>query len=556
MLFPAAPGRKSRVTAKCCQSYPSRVTAQEGNATDSYQPAVGTTDSYEIDGETRVPWVLGTQLHPEAGPLRRASEGSRVLLVEAHEFARRKPYHHDKLTLIFSSMRHFRDELREAGYEVVYIQAPTFGDGLAMFFERYPETTLVAMRSPSHGSGERLRELATEAGGDLELVENELFVSTRQAFDEWANDADVDPFTHENFYRWMRRETGVLMDGEDPVGGEWNFDDRNREFPPPEWEPPAVFEPPVDEMTGAVSDWVAETFETWGEAGEFVWPVTREGALARLEQFLDHRLPEFGPYQDAMLADEWAMAHSLLSPSINVGHLHPWEVTKAVERAAVDNPSLALNSVEGVIRQLLGWREFMRHVYRHAMPGLAGANQLGATESLPEFYWSGDTEMRCLSESVGDVRERGYSHHIQRLMVLANFATLWGVQPSELNEWFHATYVDAYHWVTTPNVVEMGQYGDGVFATKPYVSSASYVDRMSDYCGGCRYDPDQDTGENACPFNALYWDFLARNEDHLRSNHRMGLMYSHVDTKRENGDLETIRERVETLRQRADEEGL
>ena len=529
-------------------------------------PVVGTVDSYDIDGDNRVPWVLGTQLHPEAGPLGRAPVGSRVLMIEAREFAGRKPYHHQKLTLLFSSMRHFREELRERGYEVEYVQAPTFSDGLAAYFEQYPDSTLVAMRSPSQGSAERLQELSEAAGGSLAVVENELFVSTRRAFDEWANDADVDPFTHENVYRWLRRETGVLLADGDPVSGQWNFDEDNREFPPEDWEPPATYDPGVDDLTRSVSEWVGEAFDPWGEPGigegsdpadggdsadDFVWPVTREAALARLDHFIEERLPAFGPYQDAMRRGDWAMAHSLLSPSVNLGHLHPWEVVTAIESAAEDDPTLPLNSVEGVIRQLLGWREFMRHVYRHAMPDLAGANQLDATRALPDFYWTGDTGMECLSASVDDVRERGYSHHIQRLMVLANFATLWGVEPAELNEWFHATYVDAYHWVTTPNVIEMGQYAHGIFATKPYVSSANYIDRMSDYCDTCEYDPDRDTGEGACPFNALYWDFLARNEDELRSNHRMGLMYGHVDDKRDSGTVSEIRDRVATLRDRA-----
>jgi deoxyribodipyrimidine photolyase-related protein len=240
----------------------------------------------------------------------------------------------------------------------------------------------------------------------------------------------------------------------------------------------------------------------------------------------------------------------LLSPAINLGLLHPVEVIEAAE-AAHERADLPLNSIEGFVRQVLGWREFMRHVYRHTMPELADANQLDAPHALPDFYWTGDTDMACLRETVGDVRARGYSHHIQRLMVLANFATLWGVEPAELNEWFHATYVDAYHWVTTPNVVEMGQYGHGVFATKPYVSSANYVDKMSDYCEDCAYYKTKDTGEQACPFNALYWAFLDRNEEQLRSNHRMSLMYSHVDDKRESGDMSAIRERVADLREQA-----
>jgi len=511
-------------------------------------PVVGTTPEYEMDEPGRVPWVLGTQLHPDAGPLARAPGGSRVCLIEAHDFARRKPYHHDKLTLVFAAMRQFRDELRERGYEVEYIQAETFRAGLEEYFERNPEDTLVAMRSPSYRSGPRMAELVGELGGDLEVVDNDLFVSTRQAFDEWAN-GETDSFRHEEFYRWMRRESGVLLTADgDPVGGEWNLDDNNQEFPPPEWTSPDRYELGHGETVREVSEWVGEEFDTWGSDEEFVWPTTREHALDVLGHFCERRLPEFGPYQDAMRSEDWAMAHALLSPAINLGLLHPWEAITAVETAYESREDIPLNSAEGVLRQLLGWREFMRHVYRHAMPELATANQLGAERELPELYWNGETEMNCLAQTVEDVYERGYSHHIQRLMVLANFATLWGVEPDRLNDWFHATYVDAYHWVTTPNVVEMGQYGHGVFATKPYVSSASYVDRMSDYCGDCHYYKTKDTGDRACPFNSLYWDFLARNEDTLRSNHRMGLMYSHVDNKREDGELAEIRDRVEDLR--------
>ena len=513
-------------------------------------PVVGTAPEYEMDGK-RVPWVLGTQLHPDVGPLARAPEGSRVCMIEAHDFARRKPYHHDKLPLVFAAMRQFRDELRARGYEVEYIKADTFGEGLQTYFERHPEETLVAMRSPSYRSGPRMAELVGEVGGALEVVDNELFVSTRQAFDEWAN-GDTDSFRHENFYRWMRRESGVLMNDGDPVGGEWNFDDENQEFPPPEWQSPERFEVDHADTVEEVSEWVREEFDTWGSSEEFIWPTTREQALAVLEQFCDRRLPEFGPYQDAMRTDDWAMAHALLSPALNLGLFHPCEAIEAIESAYESREDIPLNSAEGVLRQILGWREFMRHVYRHAMPELASANQLGATKQLPDLYWSGETNMNCLAETVKDVHERGYAHHIQRLMVLANFATLWGVEPKQLNEWFHATYVDAYHWVTTPNVVEMGQFGSGVFATKPYVSSGSYVDRMSDYCGDCHYYKTKDTGERACPFNALYWDFLARNEDDLRSNHRMGLMYSHVDNKRESGDLAEIRDRADDLREMAD----
>jgi deoxyribodipyrimidine photolyase-related protein len=512
------------------------------------QPTVGDPPEYAL-ADDDVPWVLGTQLTEQSGPLARTPAGSQVLMIEAHGFARRLPYHHHKLTLVFAAMRRFRDRLRDAGYDVTYIQAASFGEGLERFFDEYPDKRLVAMRSPSYGSGRKFAELVDDAGGDLRLVENELFVSTRQAFDEWANGDGS--FRHEQFYRWMRRESGVLMDEAGPVGGEWNYDDENREYPPDEWEAPPVPEHDYDDVTEATAEWVAAEFEPWGSTDGFCWPVTRKQATEHLRHFVEVRLPDFGPYQDAMRGDDWAMAHALLGGAINVGLLHPMEVIEAIEAAYHEDDAVGLNSAEGAIRQILGWREFMRHVYRHAMPELATANQLGADHDLPEFYWTGETDMNCLAETVGDVRARGYSHHIQRLMVLANFATLWGVEPAKLNEWFHATYVDAYHWVTTPNVVEMGQYGHGVFATKPYVSSANYVDRMSDYCEDCAYYKTKDTGEGACPFNALYWDFLDRNEEPLRSNHRMGLMYSHVDDKRESGTMAEIRERVVELREMA-----
>jgi deoxyribodipyrimidine photolyase-related protein len=516
------------------------------------KPVVGDPPDYDL-GDDEIPWVLGTQLNEDVGPLGRAEDGSEVLMVESHDFADRKPYHSYKLTLVFSAMRMFRDRLSEKGYDVTYLKADTFGEALEEFFAENPDTVPVMMRSPSYGSAERFEEVAQDAGGDVRTVENELFVSTREAFDTWADETDSDPFRHETFYRWMRRRSGTLMDGDEPAGGDWNYDDENREYPPDDWDSPDGPDFDHGEVLEETMEWVGEEFDTWGNVGdpeEFPWPVTRKQALSALSVFVDERLSEFGTYQDAMVSEDWSVSHALLGSSINLGLLHPVEVIERVEESYHDGDTEApINSVEGAIRQILGWREFMRHVYRHRMPDLATANQLGAEHELPDLYWTAETDMECLKGTVEGVRERGYSHHIQRLMILANFATLWGVEPKELNEWFHATYVDAYHWVTTPNVIEMGMYGDGVFATKPYVSSANYIDDMSDYCGSCPYYKTKDTGEGACPFNALYWDFLDRNEEKLRSNHRMGLMYSHVDDKQDSGEMEEIRERVEDIRE-------
>ncbi len=557
-------------------------------------------------------WLLGDQLNPDLDVLDDADE---VLLIEAHGFADRKPYHAHKLTLVFSAMRHFRDRLRERGHDVTYVRAPSFGDGLDEFFaERSAGTDgdgdapdLRLMRPASHGAGDRLRELVAERGGSLELVDNELFWTTPADWRSWAGgeETDIGPdgaadrgYRQENWYRHVRRETGVLMDDGDPVGGEWNYDDANQETPPDDWEPPArpTFEP--DELTRETHAWVRERFDTWGNDSldGFAWPVTREEAQRALDRFVREGLPAFGRYQDAMVGGEPFLSHSLLSPAINLGLLDPREPVRAVERAyeergvepgaydpeehgdadagatsldefgdgatgsggpgnggeaGSDDPvPVPLNAAEGFIRQVIGWREFVRHVYREAMPELADANRLEQRRELPPAYWDGETDMECLSEAVGHVREFGYAHHIERLMVLSNFALIYGANPADLNEWFHLGFVDAYHWVTTPNVVAMGSFGTDVLSSKPYASSGSYVNRMSDHCADCPYAVSRTTGEGACPFNALYWDFLKENEETLRGTGRMGLMYSHVDGK-DDAEWAEIRERAARVRELA-----
>jgi deoxyribodipyrimidine photolyase-related protein len=275
--------------------------------------------------------------------------------------------------------------------------------------------------------------------------------------------------------------------------------------------------------------------------------VTRAQAREALDHVLDHRLPEFGPYQDAMLDDEWALAHSLLSSSLNLGLLRPEEVVEgAIER--YEAGEAPLNSVEGFVRQVAGWREFMRHVYRRAMPAMGETNQLDQERELPPLYYTRDTDMRCMAAATERVWRRGYAHHIERLMLLANFALVYGADPHELNEWFHLGFVDAYHWVTTPNVVGMGSFATDALSSKPYASSGSYVNRMSDHCANCDYAVSRTTGEGACPFNALYWDFLKENEERLRGTGRMGLMYSHVDDK-DDEEWAAIRERAATVRE-------
>jgi len=487
--------------------------------------------------------VLGDQLTDRVGPLA-ARPDERALLVEARSFAGRHPYHPHKRTLVFSAMRHFRERLRERGRTVDYRRAETFADALDAHFETHSDDELTVMRPASHGAAARLRELVDARGGRLTVVENETFLCPPAAFDDWY---DGDGLRHETFYRWMRRRTGYLMDDGDPVGGEWNYDESNRETPPDGYDPPdpPSFDP--DDVTRAVQadceDWFGDG---WADPGPFRWPVTRADAREALDDFVAHRLRDFGPYQDAMVDGEWALDHALLSPALNLGLLHPREVVDAAVDA-YDAGDAPLESVEGFVRQVLGWREFVRHAYRIDMPELDDANRLGAERDLPPLYWDGDTDMACVDAAVDSVRTRGYAHHIQRLMVLSNLGLLYGVDPHALSRWFHVAFVDGDHWVATPNTVEMGQYAGDLFATKPYAASANYVDRMSDHCATCRYDPDATTGADACPLNSLYWDFLAANEDDLRANHRMGLVYSHLDDI-DDDRLAAIRERASAVR--------
>ncbi|MEF8774375.1 MAG: cryptochrome/photolyase family protein [Halobacteriales archaeon] len=494
--------------------------------------------------------VLGDQLVRGAGPLASRPD-DRALLIEATAFARRLPYHPHKLTLVFSAMAHAREELRNAGRPVDYRRVETFEAGIREHFADHPGDELHVMRPASHGAVERLETLISRHGGSLVVHDNAKFLMSPEAFDEWAGE---DLPRHEDFYRHVRRETGYLMADGDPVGGEWNLDEQNRKPVPADYDPPEPprFEP--DDLTRETSRRVRETFDGgyatppygggWADPDPFRWPVTREEGLAALEDFVTHRLAAFGPYQDALADDRWANHHSLLAVSLNLGLLRPGEVVARAIAAGTDDSDVPLSSLEGFVRQVIGWREFVRHAYRRRMPALADANQLGADRPLPSLYWTGETEMRCLDRAVEGVRRRGYAHHIQRLMVMSNFALLYGADPAAVNRWFHAGFVDAFHWVTAPNVLSMGLYADDALATKPYAASANYVDRMGDHCAGCPYDPDETLGADACPFNALYWDFLDRNEDRLRSNHRMALVYAHLDDK----DREAMRERAADVR--------
>lgn len=432
-------------------------------------------------------------------------------------------YQRKKLVLLFSAMRHYAERLRGQGYSVDYVEAASAGAGLVVHVRRHGSARLITMAAAEYGGRifqqERLADLL---GIEVTVLPNTQFLVGRH--DPFADRPAGKRTVMENFYREMRRHFDLLMepDGE-PTGGKWNFDHENRKpYPKKGLEtPPSIgFEP--DEVTRSVMDRVAEIGGALGSVERFELAVTHEEAKIAFADFVAQRLANFGAYEDAMSADNSILFHSVLSPYINIGLLDPLEMVREVV-AAYERGDAPINSVEGFVRQVVGWREYIYWHYWHQMPDLLTANAWDHTRPLPSFFYDGETEMNCLSRVIGRVLDTGYSHHIERLMVICNFCMLAGIDPAAVNGWFLEAYVDAYEWVVTPNVIGMGLNADGgKTATKPYISSANYINKMGNFCRGCRFDQKKRTGEDACPFNFLYWNFLIAHEERLRANPRSG----------------------------------
>lgn len=425
-------------------------------------------------------------------------------------------------------MRHFTAELRERGFAVDYValdspDAPTtFDEAMVAHVAMRSPRQVVVMEPNEWSIRERVRAWSESLGVPVEMRDDTLFMATHDDFDRYV--AHRRGVRLEEFYHEMRRRYGVLMDGDEPAGGQFNFDARNRARYAPDPERPVPPPPsyPPDDVTRAVLTLIEEHFpDHFGSLESFDLPVTRVQALHLLKSFIDEALPHFGAYEDAMVRSEWLLYHSLISHVQNLGLLTAEEVVRAVE-VRYREGRMPINSAEGFIRQVLGWREYMRGVYWQQMPHMHDMNYFDHTRHLPSFYWTAETRMYCVAHAVEGLRARGYTHHIQRLMVLANWTNLAGVIPHEVNDWFWEVYIDAYDWVVTPNVIGMALYADGGYtASKPYLGSANYINSMSDYCQHCTYDPKKRSGEDACPFNYLYWTFLDRHKDKLRGNQRM-----------------------------------
>jgi len=494
----------------------------------------------------RLSIVLGDQLNPHAEAITDLDKSrDAILMMEVRQESTHVPSHKQRTVLFLSAMRHFAKELARGGYRVHYVRLedPSNTQSLGREVGRAvhdmgPQRVLCT--HPGEWRVKNLIEEATKAAGvPLEMRPDRHFLVDLVDFDRWM--AGRQQPVMEHFYREQRRRLGVLLQNNgSPTGGTWNFDQDNRQAFRKAPEVPKPYSPRPDVITKAVMELVEEQFpDNPGSLQSFRWPVTRTQALRALDDFVEHRLADFGTYQDAMWADEPFLYHSLLSASLNLKLLDPGEcVSRAL--AAYESGQAPLNSVEGFIRQIIGWREFIRGIYWHEGPGYGSRNDLDQHGALPEFYWTGRTEMVCMRQSVGQVLAYGYGHHIQRLMVTGNFALIAGVDPRLISDWYLAMYVDAVDWVTLPNTLGMVMHADGgVVGTKPYAASGKYIDRMSNYCKNCPFDPAARIGSRACPFTTFYWDFLIRNRRRFRGNRRMSMMLRTVDrmTDQERSDV-------------------
>jgi len=454
-----------------------------------------------------------------------------ILMMEVVEEATYVRHHKRKIAFLFSAMRHHAEALRADGWTVDYVRlddpenAGSFTGEVARAVGRHDPETIVVTEAGEHRVNAMLAAWETMFGMTVDIRPDTRFIASHAEFDTWADERKQ--FRMEYFYRDMRRKTGLLMDEEGkPEGGEWNYDKENRKPAQADLLMPKLPHFPPDAITQDVLDLVAARFgDHIGKLDNFGIGVTREDALETQAHFLKHALPRFGDFQDAMLTGEPYLYHAHLSFYINCGLLDPLELCRAVEDEYKAG-RVPLNATEGFIRQIIGWREYVRGIYFWAGPEYGTRNFLNAKRPLPAWYWTGETEMHCLSQAIDQTIDLAYAHHIQRLMVTGNYALLIGANPDDVERWYLEVYADAYEWVEQPNVRGMVLFGDGgLLGSKPYASSGSYINKMSDYCGRCRYDVKQRTGPDACPFNALYWDFLVRNREKLGKNQRMAMPY-------------------------------
>ena len=479
----------------------------------------------------RLLYVPFDHLDATRGALKAANPGTdAVILVESLRMTSGRRWHRERLFFLISSARHFAQELAKAGFTVRYLKSPTTIDGLQAARAEFGDLPIV---SAEPSSFVQMRQLADFG---VSFVENDFFLTSRTHFRMWAEAQKS--FVMENFYRAQRVRLGILVNGKDPVGGQWNFDADNRLPPPKNYTWPKYLEHSRDEIDLQVA---AEL----GMEPTTTWATTRAGALAQLANFIEHHLDGFGPYEDAVAADNWALHHSLLSPYLNNGLLSAQEVIEAALKA-FESGSARIESVEAFVRQVIGWREYINGMYWFLGEDYRERNHLNAQRKLlPVFTSSNATQMNCVKQVVAGVEQRAWAHHIPRLMILSNLALITGTNPQQFLDWMREQFIDAAEWVMVPNIIGMGVHADGgQLMTKPYAAGGAYISRMTEYCKGCKYDPKKRTGDDACPFTTLYWDFLDRHRDEFVRNHRMS---QQVHGLKRLNDLDELRERAQTV---------
>ena len=460
-------------------------------------------------------FVAFDQLHRDYGALKGANpKEDLIILVESQRMLRSRKWHFQRIWFMVSAARHFAESLRAEGYEVSYLKAPTTRAGIESAIKGRGLKQVIAVAPNSY-------RLEADLIGLVEFIENDFFLTSRADFIKWAGAQKS--LLMENFYRTQRKRFNILMDGEKPVGGAWNFDKENRLTPPKGYQFPPYLTHQRDEIDLEVEKELNESnLDLWGAKPDTTWGTTRAAALAQLDYFLDKHFNNFGPYEDAMLKENWSLHHSLLSPYLNIGLLHAHEVIESV-RKRFQKGDVPLASCEGFIRQVIGWREYINGVYWFFGENYRSQNHFNLTRKLlPLFHDAAKTNMACVSQQISDIYDRAWVHHIPRLMVLSNLALLSGVKPDEFLGWMREVFIDAADWVMVPNVIGMGMHSDGgQMMTKPYISGGAYISKMGNFCKGCKYDPKLRIGENACPFTNLYWNFIDENLVEFQGNHRM-----------------------------------
>ena len=456
----------------------------------------------------RIIYIPFDHLHRQYGALKLADKKHDVIvLVESARMTSGRKWHKERLFFLISSARHFAQELQTEGFTVEYIKAATTIDGLTAVASKYGGLPIICAEPSSFTQMKQLQDFG------VEFIENDFFLTPRSLFTQWADKQKS--FLMESFYRAQRIRLSILVEGNEPVGGAWNFDKDNRLPPPKKYEGPKYLEHSRDEIDLEVAKELDHKPTT-------TWATTRKGALTQLRNFIDNHFAEFGPLEDAMTTDNWALHHSLLSPYLNNNLLHPSEVIHAAVKA-FNTGNIPIESAEGFIRQIIGWREYVNGMYWFLGSDYRNNNQLAANRKLLPLFRDPDaTQMNCVKQTVSDINSRAWVHHIPRLMVLSNLALITGTNPQEFLDWMREVFIDASEWVMVPNVIGMGVHADGgQMMTKPYAAGGAYISRMSNYCKGCVYNPKLRVGDTACPFTTLYWDFLDRHKDNFVKNHRM-----------------------------------